>query len=376
MRGNQKAISTRNTAAPNCAHPPLSTTRNAQRTQRGEACMPPSPAQQHDHHHRQHRTSSSSGARALGAEATHEARISELAAKLQASLRADPFEHALVRTSAAAHSHQQPPAGACSRSTAARRTEDVFEELLACDQANRLSELMQDASFKEREVHRLREALSRAQLVASCAQQRQAAAEAGQQATAATASSLTAELQALQAASEQQAAALQRASAAKAAAEHAGALAQGRASSAEALLAGKSAELQQLQGRHKQAASEHAAELDRLRQQLQAAGSKHAKQVHREQEQLRQLQAAAASLVECKAGLASEQAAREQLQRQLDAAQRELDGCRLGRQAAEAGAKQLEQSLADAEGERRVLRAKYINLGARVPAWWCFLSGS
>jgi len=294
--------------------------------------------------------------------ASHEQRIQELASRLQASLL-DPYERdsaGLAALSAASLAQpqlqHQPLQGV--------RLSEVFDELIACDEANRMQQLTQETTFKDRELQRLREALAKSQ---SWCAQKQASAEQALSKAASTSSALQTQLTALQVVHEQQRQQLQSLSSAKAAAEHAAALADSRAASVDAQLSSKTAELEQVQKQYKRLLDEQQGELERLRQQLQQQGSGLAKlqtsSAQKEQGLLQQLQAFNSSLVDVRASHAADKATADQLQKQVELQQRELQDARAGKQQAEASVKQLEGMLADSEAERRTLRAKYINLG-------------
>lgn len=244
---------------------------------------------------------------------------------------------------------------------------EVFDELIASDQANRMQQLLQEQTFKDRELQRLKEAVARSQKESAWAQQKQAAAEEALAKAAGASAAFHTELKALQASDEQQRQQLQSLSSAKGAAEHAAALAESRAASLEAQLHSKSAELDQVQTQYKRLLNQQQEELQCLRQQLQQQGSELSKlqtgSAQKEHDLLRQLQAFNGSLMDIKASHAADKATADQLQRQVDQQQRELQDARAARQQAEANSKQLEGMLADSEAERRALRAKYINLG-------------
>lgn len=295
--------------------------------------------------------------------ASHEQRIQELASRLQASLL-DPYERdsaglAALSAASLAQPQHQPLQGV--------RLSEVFDELIACDQANRMQQLTQETTFKDRELQRLREALAKSQQEGSWSAQKQASAEQALSKAASTSSALQTQLTALQVVHEQQRQQLQSLSSAKAAAEHAAALADSRAASVDAQLSSKTAELEQVQNQYRRLLDEQQGELERLRQQLQQQGSELAKlqtsSAQKEQGLLQQLQTFNSSLLDVKASHAADKATADQLQKQVELHQRELQDARAGRQQAEASVKQLEGMLADSEAERRTLRAKYINLG-------------
>jgi chromosome segregation ATPase len=243
----------------------------------------------------------------------------------------------------------------------------VFDELIASDQANRLHQHMQEAAFKDRELQRLREALARAQKDCSWAQQKQVAAEDALSKAANSASAQQTELKALQATHEQQRQQLHSLTSAKATADHAAAMAESKLASLEANLSRKSSELEQVQSQYKRLLADQQTELERLRQQLQQQSSELSKlqtsSAQKEHSLLQQLQGFNGTLQDTRAHHAADKATAEQLQAQLLQHQRDLQDARGGRQQAEATAKQLEGLLADSETERRTLRAKYINLG-------------
>lgn len=308
---------------------------------------------------------------------SHEQRIHELASKLQASLL-DPFDRdpaagasSFLAGQSRPHTAQHHSRGGTSSAAASHhdgvKLSEVFDELIATDQANRLNQLMQDGRFKERELLRLREALQRAQQDCSLAQQKQIAAEDALNKVAGTSTSLQAELKSLNADHEQQRQQLHSLTSAKAAAEHAAIMAESKAASLEAKLNSKSCELDQVQSQYKRLLDDQQAELERLRQQLQQQSIELSKlqtsSAQKEHNLLQQLQSFNGSLQEIRASHAGDKATAEQLQKQLEQQQRALQEACAGKQQAEASAKQLEGMLADSEAERRTLRAKYINLG-------------
>lgn len=318
---------------------------------------------------------------------SHEQRIQQLASRLQASLL-DPYDRdpAPARSLQQLEAYDQPSfpsqqqrsrtAGAASATAglqaAARqhstvKLSDVFDELIANDQAQRLQQLMQEASFKDRELQRLREALARAQQDSSWAQQKQVAAEDALNKASGTSASLQAELRGLHTTHEQQRQQLHSLSSAKAAAEHAASLAESRAASLDAQLSSKNSELDQVQSQYKRLLDDQQSELERLRQQLQQSSSELSKlqtsSAQKEQGLLQQLQSFNSNLQDIRASHAADKATADQLQKQLEQRERELQDERASKQTAEATAKQLEGLLADSEAERRTLRAKYINLG-------------
>lgn len=310
---------------------------------------------------------------------SHEQRISELAQRLQASLL-DPYERDPARASTSSTSplltaHVRSPPGyqqAGGNSLPAAQHEgvklsEVFDELIACDQANRLQQLMQEATFKDREILRLKEALERALKDSSWVQKKQAAAEEALSTASSTSTALHTELRTLHASFEQQREQLNSITSAKLTAEHAATTAESKAATLEAQLSSKSAELEKTQRQYKRLLDDQQAELERLRQQVQQQSGElsklQASSAQKEQGLLQQLQSFNGSLQDIRASHAADKATSEQLQKQLDQQHRELQDARASKQQAEASAKQLESLLADSEAERRTLRAKYINLG-------------
>lgn len=302
-----------------------------------------------------------------GALSTSEQRILELAGKLQASLR-DPFDREPSSLLSAQHASSH-KATAASQHEGVKLSE-VFDELIASDQANRLHQLMQEASFKDRELQRLREMLQRAQQDCSWAQQKHAAAEEALSKVASTTSNLQTELKALHTTHEQQRQQLHSLTSAKAAAEHAASIAESRAAAAEAKLSSKSLELEQVQGQYKRLLDDQQSELERLRQQLQQQSTElsklQASASQKEHSLLQQLQGFNSGLKEMQASHAADKATAEQLQKQVHQQQAALQEATSARHKAEAAAKQLEGQLADSETERKTLRAKYINLGEQA----------
>lgn len=295
---------------------------------------------------------------------THEDRISQLASRLQASL-SNPFDRAACAE--ACHQPVSARAAALADPINQVRLSEVFDELLASDQANRMQQLNQEVTFRERELQRTREALERAQLEASWSKQKHETTEAQLSKVSNGAALLETELRRLQQENQQLAQQVQSLTNGKAAAERAATLGEARAATAEAALSSRTQELEQLQAHYKRLLSEQQAELDRLRQQVQAQAVElsrtQSEAVNREQCLIKELQTANNSLVDVKTAHAAEKSASELLQARVVELSAELESARKGKQQLQGQLQQAEGLLSDSEAERRSIRAKYMNLG-------------
>ncbi|WIA16070.1 hypothetical protein OEZ85_012795 [Tetradesmus obliquus] len=296
---------------------------------------------------------------------THEDRIQQLAARLQSSLQS-PFDKAGPVQALSSSQHAQRSDGGAGQV----RLAEVFDELLASDQAHRMAQLKEEVTFREREVYRLTEALEQSQLEASLAKQQQQTTDAQLVKASTSAALLETELRRLQQDHEALAQQVSSLTAGKASADRAAAVGETRAATAEALLSSKSQELEQLQVHYKRLLTEQQAELERLRQQLHSQSAEQTKAASaaatREQDLLRELQAVNSSMVELKTGLAAERSSGELLQAKVTELTSELEAAQQGKQQLAANLKQVEGLLSDSEAERRTLRAKYMNLGDKL----------
>lgn len=308
---------------------------------------------------------------------SHEDRINQLASRLQTSLLS-PFDKAacaevLPQTVSAG-------AAALADPMSQVRLSEVFDELLASDQANRMHHLNQEVTFRERELQRLREALERAQLEASWSKQKHEATEAQFTKVSSNAALLESELRKLQQENQALGQQVQGLTSAKAAAERAAAVGETRAATAEALLSSRTQELEQLQTHFKRLTSDQQAELDRLRQQVQSQASEllrsQSEAATREQGLVKELQAANSSLVDVKTALAAERSTSEMLQGKVAELSADIESGRKAKQQLQAQLQQVEGLLADSEAERRSVRAKYMNLGEHGSCFCLWLAPS
>lgn len=295
---------------------------------------------------------------------SHEQRISELASRLQSSLL-PPFDRA-ARPGPRPETANARTAGAGIMDQV--RLSEVFDELLASDQANRMNQLNREVTFREKELHRLRAAVEQAQSDASWSKQKVASLE-GQLSKANDGTALLeSELRKLQQDNLQCVQQIQTLNSARSAAERAAAVAEARAATADGLLAGKSQELEQLQAHHKRLLADQQAEIDNLRQQLQSQSAELSRSqsaaASREQGLVQELQHTHSGLVDAKTALAAEKGTAELLHAKAVELTAELESVRKAKQQLHAQLQQVEGLLADSESERRSIRAKYINLGA------------
>lgn len=246
----------------------------------------------------------------------------------------------------------------------------LVEDLMHSDQQVQVKKLHDQLARKEQELTTLRESTNKLKMDAYVYKQQSEVVEDQLNKATSGVGQLEHRLRKLQKQNEELTQGLQAANHARGSAEKAASAAAARAAAAEASATAKQNELDELQAHYRQMLHDKQREVEAAQQALSQhrldAEQRRQQRAAHEQQLAAELATANGSLGQTKAELASVQALAAGLQQQREQLEEAVAEARRQKKALAENVAEVEGLLSDSERERKSLRGKYVELGARV----------